>query len=153
MPTTICFRIHPRVELRAHFRIARVDVDHVPRFRVDEPDHADVRQHTLTRILERHGNHVVALRKHLDGPLDVRAEEVRYEKDDRFVCEHLVQILRRATDVRSATHRFERQDVPNQPQRVPSSLPGRNDVLDALCEHQSANAVVVPNRRHREHCR
>ena len=50
-------------------------------------------------------------------------------------------------------HGLERQDVANEAQRVAPPLARRHDVLDAIGEHQAAHAIVVANRRHRQHRR
>jgi hypothetical protein len=139
------------VELRAHLRVARIDVERRAGLRIDQPHETDVRERALARVLDRHRDDVVPLREQLERPLDVRAEEVGDEKDDRLVREHLVEILRRAADVRAWRSGLEGEDVADQAQRMPPALSRRHHVLDRVGEHHTADAIVVPNRRHREH--
>ena len=96
---------HRRAELRADLGIARVDVERLAGFRIDEAHQPDVGQNALARIFERHRDDVVPLREQLERLLDVVAKEVRYEKDDRLVREHLVEVLGRAADVGAARSR------------------------------------------------
>ena len=64
------------------------------------------------------------------------AKKIGDEKDDRFVREHLVEVLGRATDVRLSSRRLERENVADQTQRVTAALARRHDVLHAIGEHQ-----------------
>src|SRR6185436_12778062 len=116
-----------RVESRANLGIAGVDVERLPRFRIDEANKTDVGKNALTRILERHRDHVVPLRKQLERPLDVFAEEIGNEKDDGFVREHLVQVFRRAADVGASSVWLEGQDVADQAKRMTPALSRRDD--------------------------
>src|SRR4026207_992725 len=99
MPAPIGLAGDLRVESRANLGVARVDVERLPRFRIDEANETNVGKNALARFLERHGDAVVPLSKQLERPLDVFAEEVGNEKDDRFVGEHLVQVFCGAADV------------------------------------------------------
>src|SRR5690349_21570266 len=129
----------PLVELRPDFRIAGVDADGVTRLRVDEPNDAEVGKLLLARVLDADGDEVVPLREELERPLDVLAEKIRHEKDDRLVREHLDQVIGRTRDVGARSFRLEDEQVANEAERVFASLSRRQYVLDVIGEEQCAD--------------
>src|SRR5205814_5988803 len=87
------------LELSADARIARVDAEGATSLRIHEPNDTELRELLLTGILDADGNEVMALREQLQGPLDVLAQKIRHQKNDRLVRQHLDQVVGRAGDV------------------------------------------------------
>ena len=67
------------------------------------------------------------------------------------MAEHLDQVIGRRGDVGTAARGLEAEEISNEPQCVTTAFSRGYDVLDAVSEHQGADAIVVADSRHREH--
>ena len=139
------------LERLPHARVAGVDGHGRAGLGIDEPRQSHVRQRDFARILHGDGDHIVPLREELERPLDVRRDEIGDEKDDRVVREHLGEVVGGAGNVGAPARRLEREDVPDDAERVPTSLPWRHHVLRVVSEQQRTHPVVVAYGGHGEH--
>ena len=135
----------------ADIRAAGVDLERITSLRIHQSRDSDVRQVALARVFDGDGYDVVPLRQDLQRMGDVALEKIRDDEYDRVLVQHFRDVVDRGHHVGSAPDGLEREEIANDAQHVTPSLPRRNDVLDAIGEKKNANAVVVPNRGHRQH--
>ena len=89
-------------------------------------------------------------RQFLERFLPVTPEEVRDENHHRPVGKHLGGVADRRSDIGPAMERFEREEVANQSQRMPSALGRPNHVLDSVGEQQGPGPVLFAGAGQRQ---
>src|SRR5687768_17656102 len=95
----------------AHNARARVDLDVLTGFGVDEPGKSNVRQLPLARIVDSDCNDVVTLRENLQRMLDILGHKIRDEEDDRLLLESPREVIDNRNEVGSFPCGLERQQV------------------------------------------
>src|ERR1700682_913698 len=97
----------------AHQRVAGVDLESFPRFRIDEARDPDVGDQSLAGILDAYGDDIVTLRKQLERMIDVRLEEIGDDEYDCVLVQHPCDVINGGHHVRSTANRLERQKIAN----------------------------------------
>ena len=85
-----------------------------------------------------------------EGPFEPVVAEVRDQERDGSLLLHVCEILQRGGDVCAAPLGLVEEELPQDPQDVATTLPGRDEFLDVIRENDEPNLVVVLNSAERQ---
>ena len=123
--------------------VAGVDQDPAPGFRVRQLDQAGIGHRLLSPVIDRDRHDLMPGSEPPERTLPVVGQKVGENDDDAAVPEQAAGVGETRREVGGPTLGLERDEVADDPERVPPSLAWRNDVLDLVGEEQRADPVVL----------
>ena len=136
---------HTLIEVVAPLAVGRIHPHCAPGFGVLEGNQPHVRNRQFERVVQVHGNRIVAARRHVER-LAVRfgvGLKVRDEEDDAALLVNAVQCIECVGNLGAAPLGLEGQQLAHNAQYVAAATPGRNVQLDLVGEDNQPHAVVV----------
>src|SRR4029453_12147454 len=131
--------------MRARRAIGRVDFNLIASFGVLQSDDADVRQRLFPLIVNTDRDKIVPSPAPGERSREIRRLKIRDKKDHCAACNNLIQIIECQRRFRTASLRLKKQNLTNKTQGMRPTFFRRNKKLNAICEKNEANLVVVPN--------
>src|SRR3569623_1066205 len=146
-------------ELVADLAPAGIELDDLAGLGILERDEADVGQLARVRSADMKGDDIVRRRDGSDRaiesgqPRSARSAEleIRDHEHECAAAQDRAGELQRGGDVGAAMFGLAAEDLADDPERVGAAFARRHEPLDAIAEQDQADAIVVSDRRHREH--
>src|SRR2546430_5690175 len=145
--------IHKPAKTGSCCPISRVDLNLIAGLSVFQGDDADIWQYPFSFIVNVDGDEIMPPSTHCQRSRKVGRLKIRNEENHGASCDNFIQIVEGQGRFCAASLWFEKQNLPDESQRMGSAFLWRNKKLNAIGKENEPDLVIVPNRAESEQAR